>query len=78
MKNHRIKLKQENMLCHRCVMNVIRTLSQLPGIEELNVDLDTKKIEIKYSGNGISKEMVEGIVEQSIINGKVYRLPMAN
>lgn len=59
-------------------MNVIRTLSQLPGIEELNVDLDTKRIEIKYSGKGISKEMVENIVEQSIINGKIYRLPMAN
>ncbi|AUS97395.1 copper resistance protein CopZ [Clostridium thermosuccinogenes] len=78
MKSRRIKLKQENMLCHRCVMNVIRTLSQLPGIEELNVDLDTKRIEIKYSGKGISKEMVENIVEQSIINGKIYRLPMAN
>lgn len=78
MKSHRIKLKQENMLCHRCLMNVIRTLSWLPGIEELNVDLATKRIEIKYSGKGISKEMVEEIVEQSIVNGTIYRLPMEN
>lgn len=78
MKSHRIKLKKGNMLCHRCVMNVIRTLSQLPGIDELNVDLDTKKIEIKLNGNSISKEMVVDIVEESIVNSKVYRLPIAN
>lgn len=75
MKSHTIKLKQDNMLCHKCVLNVVKTLSKLPGIEVLNVNLDTKRIEIKFSGNSIPKDMVEDIIEQSIINGKVDKFP---
>ncbi len=51
-------------------MNVVRTLSKLPGIEELDVNLDTKRIKIKFSGKGISKDMIEDIIDQSIVKGK--------
>ena len=76
MKGNTIKLKQDNMLCHKCLLNVVKTISQLPGIEGLDVNLDTKRIEIKFSGKSLPKELVEDIVEQSIINGKVNKLPI--
>lgn len=74
MKSHTIKLKQENMLCHRCVMNVVKTLSQIHGIEELNVDLETHCIKLKYNDSSITKEMIITLIEESIENGKAILL----
>ncbi len=56
MESHKICMTKENMLCHTCMLHVIRSLSRLPGIEELNVDLDAKKIEITYKGRKIPQE----------------------
>lgn len=71
MKSQTIRLKQENMLCHRCVMNVIKTLSQIHGIEELNVDLETHRIKLKYNDSSITKDMIIALVDESIENGIV-------
>lgn len=74
MKNHIIKLKEENMLCHRCVMNVVKALSQIQGIEELKVDLETHYIKVKYSDINVTKEMIMTLVQESIENGKAVLL----
>lgn len=68
MNKHTIEFKQNNMLCHRCVMNVVKALSQLPDIEELDVSLETKIIKIKFNDENVSKEMIENIVNESIVN----------
>jgi copper chaperone len=31
------------MLCYRCLMNVVKTLSLVKGIEEIHVNLESKK-----------------------------------
>lgn len=74
MKNHIVKLKQENMLCHRCVMNVVKTLCQIHGIEELKVDLESHSIKLKYNDTNITKEMIQALVQESIENGKAVIL----
>lgn len=51
-------------------MNVVKTLSQLPGIEELDVSLETKKIKVKFDAANISKEMIENIVNDAVIDGE--------
>ncbi len=70
MKSHTIKLKQVDMLCHRCVMNVVKTLSQIKGIEELSVDLESHSVKLKYNDSSISKETIITLVNESIENGK--------
>lgn len=69
MKIHSIKLKQSNMLCHRCLLNVVSGLSQLHSIQELDVDLDTKVIKLMYNDKEISKGEIQKIIDDSIING---------
>ncbi|PKM94445.1 MAG: copper resistance protein CopZ [Firmicutes bacterium HGW-Firmicutes-1] len=66
MKTQTIILKQVNMLCHRCVMNVISTLSQVQGIKELNVDLETHYIKFKYINSSFTRGMVKRLIKESI------------
>ncbi len=37
MKVHTVNLKQDNMLCHRCVLNVVKALGYIDGIREFVV-----------------------------------------
>lgn len=69
MKSHTIKLKQNNMLCHRCLLNVVQGLSQLKSIQELKVNLDNKEIKLIYSSPNISREKIQMIVNKSIEKG---------
>ncbi|MBZ4646630.1 MAG: copper chaperone [Petroclostridium sp.] len=75
MKTHIVKLKQSNMLCHRCVLNVVKALSQIQGIQELSVNLEEKRIKIAYNDQNVSREMIKEIVDEAIIKGKVKKLP---
>jgi len=74
MKSHTIKLKHVDMLCHRCVMNVAKTLSQIRGIEELKVELKTHYIMLKYSDPSITEEMIKSLIQESLENGRVILL----
>ncbi|KAF5049106.1 hypothetical protein SDC9_99550 [bioreactor metagenome] len=56
-----IKLKQSNMLCNRCLTNVIKALSLIAGIQELNVNLNKKLIKITYDNNKFSKKVIQKI-----------------
>jgi copper chaperone CopZ len=56
------------------MMNVVKSLSELTNIEEIDVSLETKKIKIKYKDENLSKEDIRNIVEQSILSGKAVKL----
>ena len=62
------------MLCHRCLMTVVKTLSSVEGLEEIHVDLESKKIKITYKDENISKDEIKDIVNRSILSGKVAKL----
>lgn len=68
---HTVKLKQNNMLCNRCLTNVVKALSLIEGIQELNVNLDKKLIRITYENDKFSKKVIQKIINDSIIHGKV-------
>ncbi len=59
------------MLCHRCVLNVVKVIGQINGIRELDVSLEDKRIKIVYDNKKFSKQDIQDIVNKSIINGKV-------
>ena len=71
MKSHTVNIKQSNMLCHICVMNVVKALSQIEGIQELNVSLETKRIKIIYNDKHLTRENIIGIVHEAITKGKI-------
>lgn len=62
------------MLCDKCLIHVIKSLSTLNNIEEIDVSLETKKIKLKYNDKTVSKDDIRNIVEQSILSGKVVKL----
>lgn len=70
VKNYCVSFKQDNMLCHRCLTNVVKTLSSVDGIEELNVSLETKKIKLIYNDADITKERLKELVNKAILSGK--------
>lgn len=74
MKSYVTKFRQGNMLCHKCLMNVIKSLSEIKGLEEFNVDLNSQKIKVVYRDKSISKEDIKYIVNQSILSGKVITI----
>ncbi len=68
---HTVKLKQSNMLCNRCLTNVVKALSLIEGIQELNVDLNKKLVKVTYENEKFSKRLIQKIINDSIIYGKV-------
>lgn len=74
MKSYSLSFKQENMLCHRCLMNVVKTLSSLQGLIGVDVNLESQKIKIIYKDKKISKDDVKYIVNKSILSGKIVKL----
>ena len=74
MKSYSLSFKQENMLCHRCLMNVVKTLSSLQGLIGVDVNLESKKIKIIYKEKKISKDDIKYIVNKSILSGKIVKL----
>jgi len=74
MKSYVTKFKQNNMLCHKCLMNVVKSLSGLKGLEEFNVDLNSQSIKVVYRDKSISKDDIKYIVNESILTGKVIKL----
>ena len=71
MKVHTVNLKQVDMLCHRCVLNVVKALSHIDGILELDVSLEKKRIKITYDNEKFSRQVIQDIVNESITRGKV-------
>ncbi|MFU0825428.1 heavy-metal-associated domain-containing protein [Clostridium sp.] len=70
MKKHTVKFKQENILCHRCVINAAKALSQIKGVLGFNIDIDSKIVQVMYTGNKISKEIIKEVINDSIIGRK--------
>nr|WP_202117329.1 heavy-metal-associated domain-containing protein [Clostridium chromiireducens] len=62
------------MLCHRCLMNVVKTLSTVEGLEEVDVNLESKKIKITYKDEDISKDQIKECVNKSILSGKIVKI----
>jgi len=59
------------MLCNRCLTNVVKALSLIEGIQELNVNLDKKLVKITYENDKLSKKVIREIINDSIVHGKV-------
>ena len=66
MKSHVIKFKQDNMLCHRCAMNVVQGLSKLKSVEKIDINVEKKLIKVVCSDTSLSRRIVQEIVNESI------------
>ena len=74
MKDHIVNFKQYNMLCDKCLINVAKCLSNLHGIEGLELSLESKKIKVIYKDRTVSKRMIQYMVNETILTGKVKNI----
>lgn len=74
MKYSTVNFKQYNMLCDKCLMNAAKCLSNLVGIECLEISLESKKIKVIYKDKTISKKMIQDKVNETILTGKVKNI----
>ncbi|MBU3114706.1 heavy-metal-associated domain-containing protein [Clostridium lacusfryxellense] len=74
MKYSTANFKQYNMLCDKCLINVIKCLSNLHGIDGLEISLESKKIKVIYKDKTITKKMIQDKVNETILTGKVKNI----
>ncbi|GFN36729.1 copper ion binding protein [Tepidimicrobium xylanilyticum] len=53
----------EGMSCNHCVMAVTNALKELEGVTDVQVDLDSKKVEV--SGENLMDESLKEAVEEA-------------
>lgn len=53
----------EGMSCNHCVMAVTNALKEVEGVSNVDVNLDTKKVEV--SGNDLVEEVLRDAVEEA-------------
>ncbi|SCG81764.1 Copper chaperone copZ [Proteiniborus sp. DW1] len=56
-------LTVEGMSCQHCVKAVKNALSELEGVKSVEVDLDTKKVEIE--GDNLQDELLKSAIEDA-------------
>lgn len=59
------------MLCGRCVLNVFKALSNIEGIQELDINLEERRVKIIYDNNKFSRQKILYMVNEAINKGKV-------
>lgn len=59
------------MLCERCVLNVVKALSNIEGIQELDINLEERRVKIIYDNNKFSRQKILYMVNEAINKGKV-------
>jgi len=74
MTSHGIVLKKVNMLCNKCVLHVLKVLTKIEEIEELEINLNKKLIKIEFRDNRITKEMIERTVNNAIEGIRPFRV----
>ena len=66
MKLHTIKLNQVDMLCGKCVLRVLKALSSIKGIVELDVDLNRHQVLLKHRNPSLSKQNIQNLINNAI------------
>ena len=66
-----LKIEQNSMLCHKCLLNVLKTLAVMKGIEFMSIDLDNKSIQLNYDQSIYSEAQIRQIVNTTIVTGKI-------
>jgi len=71
LKAQTLKFKGVDMLCGRCVLNVVKALSNIEGIQELDINLEERRVKIIYDNNKFSRQKILYMVNEAINKGKV-------
>jgi len=59
----KMNLKVEGMSCQHCVMAVSKALFALDGVENVQIQLESKSVEV--TGAGLSEEAIRNAIDEA-------------
>lgn len=69
MQTKSIEIHQTNMFCSRCLYNVLMALSKVDHIKDLDIDLNSKMIKMKYQDDELSNKEIRCMINKAITTG---------
>jgi len=60
-----IVLSIPDMSCAHCVKTINSSLSALAGVEDINIDLQGKKVQLRYYPDQISEQQIEAALDDA-------------
>ncbi len=64
-------LHQRNMYCSKCLLNVMKALSSIEYIKEMQICLEDKRIFLTYSDNKIGRKKLKKLINAAIAKGQL-------
>ena len=69
MKSRKIELRQHNMYCSMCLLNVATVLSEKEGVIEFSIDLDNNTVTVKSRDGTLSRKEIRALINQALTVG---------
>lgn len=69
METKNIEIHQRNMYCTKCINNVIKAITRISNVKDLDIDMLNKTIKIKYSDCQLSKREIQNLINKALTTG---------
>ncbi len=57
------KLTVEGMSCNHCVNSIKKAVGSLQGVDNVDVDLESKKVTVEYDSSKLNVEAIKDAIE---------------
>lgn len=59
------QVRAAGMSCQHCVMAIKKSVGNLPGVKDVNVDLATGLVTVAHSATGPDREAIRGAIREA-------------
>ncbi len=60
-----VKLNVPDMDCDHCVMTVTNAMKALPGVEDVQVHLEDKKVDVRYDQSKLDEQQIRTALDEA-------------
>jgi copper chaperone len=58
-------LNVPDMDCDHCVMTVTNAMKALPGVEDVRVNLENKKVDVRYDQSKLDEQQIRAALDEA-------------
>ncbi len=60
-----VKLNVPDVSCDHCVMTVTNAMKALPGVEDVQVHLEDKKVDVRYDQSKLDEQQIRAALDEA-------------
>lgn len=60
-----VKLNVPDVSCDHCIHTVTTALKELQGVDKVNVDLDTKLVDVVYDASKVNEQQMREVLDEA-------------